>query len=81
MPQYPQDKLLGSEEAAKGYVKEHVVEEADCIKVIADLPGSEQSTINTLVVCIRNTIISGNMTDSLVERAHVPLDKTLGIGP
>ena len=55
MPQFPKDELVGSEEAAKVFVESRVAEGVDYIKIIADLPGFEQSTINTLVVSTMST--------------------------
>ena len=53
MSQFPQDELVGSEEEAKKFVEKRVAEGADYIKIIADLPGFRQNTINALVVRIQ----------------------------
>ena len=46
----PQEGLVRGEGGAKTFVEKRVAEEADYIKIIADLPGFEQSTIDALVV-------------------------------
>lgn len=52
MPHYPQDELVASEEDARKYVERRVAEKVDYLKIIADLPGFKQKTINALVVCV-----------------------------
>ena len=51
MPQWPQDQLVGNADKAKEFVEKRIAERVDYIKIIADLPGFEQSTINAIVVC------------------------------
>jgi hypothetical protein len=51
MPTYPQDELVAIEEDAVRFVENRVAEDVDYIKVIADVPGFEQATLNRLIIC------------------------------
>ena len=50
MPACPQAALVSSPEDAVRFIEARVVENVDYIKVIADLPGFDQDTLNALVV-------------------------------
>jgi hypothetical protein len=51
MPTFPQDELVATEEDAVRFIENRVAEDVDYIKVIADVPGFEQATLNRLIVC------------------------------
>ncbi|KAF8850686.1 putative amidohydrolase [Acephala macrosclerotiorum] len=50
MPTFPSEELVTSPEDAVKFVQRRVDEGVDYIKVIADLPGLEQTTLNALVI-------------------------------
>ncbi|KAB8212102.1 hypothetical protein BDV34DRAFT_63552 [Aspergillus parasiticus] len=49
IPSLPRDALLSNAIEAKGFVANRVAEGADYIKVVADVPGPDQDTVNALV--------------------------------
>jgi hypothetical protein len=51
MPTCSQEMLVSSPEEAVCFIDARVAENADYIKVIADVPGFDQVTLNALVVC------------------------------
>ena len=69
MSQFPQDELVASEEDAKKFVEKRVAEMVDYLKIVADLPGFQQKTINTLVVCFPDPRVEEHNANSGVERS------------
>ncbi|KAG4443226.1 hypothetical protein IFR05_001269 [Cadophora sp. M221] len=87
LPGLPEDLLVSNVEDARRFVQERIAEGADYIKVIADLPGMDQLTLNALMDEAKSrgmkTICHAAQYDAF-ERAllaktdvvtHVPTDK------
>lgn len=52
IPIFPAKELVSDPEAAAEFVRRRVEEGVDYIKLIADEPGFDQETLNSLVVCL-----------------------------
>ena len=50
MPGFPTEELVANEEEAVKFVEKRVGEGVDYVKMIADVPGFEQGTLNALAV-------------------------------
>jgi len=62
-----EDKLITNSEIAAKYVEARVAEGVDYIKIIADLPGFDQTILNTLVVSTISPICHQN-TEAAIGR-------------
>lgn len=88
-PDMPKSAILSSSSQAEHFVAERVAEGADYIKIIADIPGPDQETINAIVNCARVhgklSIIHATKSkifDMALQAApdvitHLPLDAAL----
>lgn len=69
IPGLPRDALLSNASAAKRFVADRVAEGADYIKVVADVPGPDQETVDALVA-------SAHQSDKLVVAHAISLVAT-----
>src|SRR6201999_3559660 len=53
LPGYPAEELVDGPTGAAGFVADRIVEGADYIKLIADIPGPDQETLDALVEASR----------------------------
>lgn len=89
MPGIPPDALLTGPEQAESFVAGRLAEGADYIKVVADIPGPDQATLDAVVSEARNqgkisvAHASRQAAVAMAQKAkvdvltHVPLDKPL----
>ena len=90
IPGRPAEMLVSNPTEATQFVADRVAEGSDYIKVIADIPGPDQSTLNALVAAAHNhgkLVIAHAVTYEAAIMAleakadvltHAPLDKPLG---
>jgi len=89
IPGFAKEALLSSADQAPKYVADRVAEGSDYIKVIADIPGPDQATLNAVVVAAHehNKLVIAHASAfapfHMAQEAgvdivtHVPLDKPL----
>jgi imidazolonepropionase-like amidohydrolase len=89
IPDFPIEGILSGPDAAEAFVERRIAEGSDYIKVIADIPGPDQETLNALVLAAHDrakmvivhaashaTYVMGvNAGGDILT--HVPLDRTL----
>lgn len=69
IPSLPRDALVSNADEAKRFVADRISEEADYIKIVADVPGPDQATLNALVA-------NAHQSDKLVIAHAVSLAAT-----
>ena len=89
VPDHPKEALVANADKAAQYVAQCISQGSDYIKVIADVPGPEQSTLNALVKATRDhgklsiayAVSSAALAFSQEAKVnmvtHIPMDRPL----